>query len=355
MLGSLRPYLAKILNPIAEKLDVNPNILTLISPLFAVASAILFAKHYLLWAGLVILLNGFFDVLDGAVARYHNKTSDFGAFLDSTMDRFSDGIIIVGIVLGGYCNWIIGILLVHSALTISYVRARAESKGIQCDVGIAERAVRLIILIIGACVGYYYGDKYFLYILIALLIASYITVFQRVYHVYKVTEEEKYRFKKRPVTLSKKDKKKKDDSGIDFDRLDEMDQKDKKRREEEKNNEQSEGKSNIRSFFSSKVNKSNKDSSIDYEGGLKEKDNTKLKRDKKSKRDFEPLYDEDEISGPLLSKDYDGVEEDPIIIDDKTLSDEPFDLSRIPEEYPEEIEGKKTQTKKIIRRKKRKD
>ena len=60
MLGNLRPYLTKILNPIAKRLNVNPNILTLISPLFAILSAILFAKHYLLGAGIVILLNGLF-------------------------------------------------------------------------------------------------------------------------------------------------------------------------------------------------------------------------------------------------------------------------------------------------------
>ncbi len=351
MLGNLRPYLTKILNPIAKRLNVNPNILTLISPLFAILSAILFAKHYLLGAGIVILLNGLFDVLDGAVARYHNKTSDFGAFLDSTMDRFSDGIIIIGIVFGGYCDWLIGVLLVHSALTISYVRARAESKGIQCEVGIAERAVRLIILVIGSCIGSYYGNKYFLYILIALLIASYITVFQRVYHVYKVTEEEKYRFKKRPMALSKKDNNKQRNSTIDLDRLDEMDEEDKKIREEEEKSEST--KSNIRSFLSSKVNRSNKDSSIDYEGGLKDQDNTKLKRDKKSQGEFEPLFDEEELNGSLLNKDYDGVEDDPIIIDEKTLSDEPFDLSTPPEDFSD-MENR-TQTKKIIRRKKRKD
>ena len=337
MLGNLRPLLTRILNPIAKKLDINPNILTLISPIFAILSAILFAKHYLLWAGLVILLNGLFDVLDGAVARFHNKTSDFGAFLDSTMDRFSDGIIVIGIVFGGYCNWIIGILLVHSALTISYVRARAESKGIQCEVGIAERAVRLIVIIIGSCVGYYYGNQYFLYILIALLIASYITVFQRIYHVYQVTEEEKNRFKKRPVTLSTISDK--DNKSNDFDKLEKNDE---KVRENENRNTSS--KSNIKSFFTSKINKIHKNSSAKNMDGLKEKDNTKLKRDIISNKKFEPLYNEEELNGSFLIKDYDGVEEDPIIIDDTLLNDNSKNLKI------EKMD--KTNVKKIIRRKK---
>ena len=63
MLGNLRPLLTRILNPIAKKLDINPNILTLISPIFAILSAILFAYHYLLWSVLVILLNVLFDLL----------------------------------------------------------------------------------------------------------------------------------------------------------------------------------------------------------------------------------------------------------------------------------------------------
>ena len=221
MLNKLRPYLTKVLNPFAKRITIHPNILTLISPFIALASALFFANGYLLEGGITILLSGLFDVLDGAVARYHNKTSEFGAFLDSTMDRFSDAIIIIGIIFGGYCSWFIGILAIHSAITVSYVRARAESKGIPCNVGIAERATRLILIVLGAIIGYYYNvsgnflgthypNLYFGIIIIILIALSYFTVFQRVYHVYKHTKKEEERFKKRPITLSKEDNKTKE-------------------------------------------------------------------------------------------------------------------------------------------------
>ena len=180
MLESLRPFLTKILNPLAKHLNINPNIVTVISPFIAVLAAYGFANHLL-----TILLSGFLDVVDGAVARYHNKTSKFGAFLDSTMDRFADAIIYIGIIFGGYCDWFIGVLAIHSAITVSYVRARAESPGVECKVGIAERAVRMIILMIGAIIGYLTSPIYFTYTIIILVILSYITVGQRIYHVWR--------------------------------------------------------------------------------------------------------------------------------------------------------------------------
>ena len=98
MLQSLRPLLTKILNPIAKRLNVNPNIVTIISPFVAVIAAYGFANHLLILGTIAILASGFLDVMDGAVARYHDKSSKFGAFLDSTMDRFADAIIYIGII-----------------------------------------------------------------------------------------------------------------------------------------------------------------------------------------------------------------------------------------------------------------
>ena len=183
MLQSLRPLLTKILNPVARNLNINPNIVTVISPFVAVIAAYGFANHMLILGTLAILLSGFLDVVDGAVARYHDRASPFGAFLDSTMDRFADGIIYVGIIFGGYCDWFVGVLAIHSAITVSYVKARAESQGAECNVGIAERAVRMIILMVGAIIGYFAGDIYFTYMIYILVILSYITVAQRVLYV----------------------------------------------------------------------------------------------------------------------------------------------------------------------------
>ena len=185
MLQSLRPLLTRILNPIAKNLNINPNIVTVISPFIAVVAAYGFAKHMLILGCVAILASGFLDVVDGAVARYHGRASKFGAFLDSTMDRFADAIIYIGIIIGGYCNWLVGVLAIHSAITVSYVKARAESQGAECNVGIAERAVRMIILMVGALIGYFFGDVYFTYVIYILVILSYFTVGQRVYHVWR--------------------------------------------------------------------------------------------------------------------------------------------------------------------------
>jgi archaetidylinositol phosphate synthase len=183
MLQSLRPLLTRILNPIAQNLNINPNIVTIISPFVAVLATYGFASHMLILATLAILFSGFLDVMDGAIARYHGRASKFGAFLDSTIDRFADAIIYIGLIFGGYCDWFVGVLAIHSAITVSYVKARAESQGAECNIGIAERAVRMIILMVGALVGYFLGDVYFTYIIYILVILSYITVAQRVLYV----------------------------------------------------------------------------------------------------------------------------------------------------------------------------
>ena len=185
MLQSLRPLLTRILNPVAKRLNVNPNIVTVISPFVALLAAYGFANKLLILGTVAILLSGFLDVVDGAVARYHNRSSKFGAFLDSTIDRFADAIIYIGIIFGGYCDWFVGVLAIHSAICVSYVRARAESQGGECNIGIAERAVRMIILMVGAIIGYFAGDIYFTYIIYILVILSYFTVGQRILHVWR--------------------------------------------------------------------------------------------------------------------------------------------------------------------------
>ena len=185
MLQSLRPLLTKILNPLARNLNINPNIITVISPFVALIAAYGFANKLLILGTIAILASGFLDVMDGAIARFHGKSSKFGAFLDSTMDRFADAIIYIGIIFGGYCDWFVGVLAIHSAICVSYVRARAESQGVDCNIGIAERAVRMIILMIGALIGYFAGDIYFTYIIYILVILSYFTVGQRIVHVWR--------------------------------------------------------------------------------------------------------------------------------------------------------------------------
>ena len=190
MLNRLRPQVKTFLDPIAEKIHINPNILTIIGLFVSLLAAYMFARGDVLLGGIFIAISGFVDMIDGAVARNHNSTTKFGGILDSTSDRFADAFIIIGIIYGGFVNWIYGILALHASLTVSYVRARAESEGIKCNVGIAERAERLVIIMAGGFLSYFFSfkvfDLNFLGIAVVIvMVLGYVTVFQRVYHSWK--------------------------------------------------------------------------------------------------------------------------------------------------------------------------
>jgi len=152
----------------------------------SILSGLMFAVGDLLLGAAMILLSGFVDMLDGAVARNNSSKTKFGGILDSTSDRFADAAIIIGIMYGGFVNPLIGALAIHASLTVSYVRARAESEGINCSVGFAERAERLIIVVAGAILSVVFNENTILYgAVVLIMILGYLTVFQRVYHSWK--------------------------------------------------------------------------------------------------------------------------------------------------------------------------
>jgi Phosphatidylglycerophosphate synthase len=185
MFNKLRPYVKIILDPVAERMKINPNIITVTGLLVSVVAAYMFARGDLLLGGVFIALSGFVDMLDGAIARKNQSTSPFGGVLDSTMDRFADAIILVGIIAGGFVDWFIGILTLLASFTVSYVRARAESEGIDCNVGIAERPERLVILMAGAFLGYFYNPSVMYVAVVLVMVLGYLTVIQRLYHSWR--------------------------------------------------------------------------------------------------------------------------------------------------------------------------
>ena len=192
MLNKLRPRFKIYIDPVAKKIHVNPNILTIIGLFIGILAAYLFAKGNLLGGGLLIALSGFFDIIDGAVARNHGSNSRFGSILDSTTDRLTDAFIITGIILGGFVTPFIGILAIIASFSVSYVRARMESEGVKGDVGIAERAERLVIIMIGAFLSYALGLNIIMeYTIILVVILGFFTVFQRIYHAWKQLEDKK--------------------------------------------------------------------------------------------------------------------------------------------------------------------
>ncbi len=158
---SFKDALRGLLHPLVRLLSalrVRPDTLTVLGWAFSLCSAVLFGLGYAPIAGAVMLLAGLFDALDGAVARESNRMSAFGAFLDSTLDRLSESAIFVGIVFFyaasdlPYGALLAGTAMVFSLLT-SYARARAEGLGVECQVGLLERAGRVVILSVFSTVG----------------------------------------------------------------------------------------------------------------------------------------------------------------------------------------------------------
>lgn len=178
-----------MIKPIAERTNLHPDYITILGFILALIAGYLFATKNLFFAAIVLGISGFLDMLDGAVARIKFRPTPFGEFLDSVMDRFSDAAIVLGITFGGFINWILGIFLLHSFFTISYVRAKSESIGVNCEIGIAERPERLIIIFIASILGEFVNLKIMTIFMIFLLLISYITVFQRIHHTWKAVKK----------------------------------------------------------------------------------------------------------------------------------------------------------------------
>jgi archaetidylinositol phosphate synthase len=126
---------------------------------FAILSSVLFGLNFLnqqgwefpwqVIASITLLISGFFDIVDGSVARVMKKTTTRGAFLDSNFDKVSEALIFIGIAIGGLSNPILAMIALSTSILVSYLRARAESLGIELQgIGIGERAERLLILAI---------------------------------------------------------------------------------------------------------------------------------------------------------------------------------------------------------------
>jgi CDP-diacylglycerol--glycerol-3-phosphate 3-phosphatidyltransferase len=170
---------------------LSPNAITLIGVAIQGWVAYLILEGSLVAAGLIAIAAALFDTFDGALAKASGQTSKFGAFLDSSTDRLADALYFAPIAwLYGVDPdipahdepWVAGVALVVlvASFMVSYVKARAESLGFECNVGIVERAERLILVIIALVFSDLLPP-----IMVVLAIASAITVVQRMAHVYK--------------------------------------------------------------------------------------------------------------------------------------------------------------------------
>lgn len=191
--------LQKIVNGLALS-RISPNTLTFIGLIINIVAAFFFgyaraenATRMFLYAGLVIIGAGIFDMVDGRVARQTNQVSVFGAFFDSVIDRYSDVAIFFGLLVyyarGNRFNYVVLVAFVMTAsLMVSYTRARAEALIGQCKVGFMERPERIVLVILGALCNKWGVMAPALWVLAVL---STITVIHRIRFTYLETERRK--------------------------------------------------------------------------------------------------------------------------------------------------------------------
>lgn len=157
---SLRSFSAEYIeSPIASifhSLGIRPNMITIFGLLISIAASYLIYQGYFLVAGILILISGLMDMLDGALARKYDNVSTYGAFLDSVTDRISEAALLFGILLfyldksGIYSTEIkLLFLALAGSMMVSYLRSRGESLGIDCKVGLMTRPERVILISMG--------------------------------------------------------------------------------------------------------------------------------------------------------------------------------------------------------------
>jgi CDP-diacylglycerol---glycerol-3-phosphate 3-phosphatidyltransferase len=171
------------------KAGFTANSLTVIGLAGSVSAGALIASGHVRVGGLLSLLSGLPDMLDGAVAKATGRNSRRGAFLDSVVDRLSDAAVLAGILWLGVASnearvAVLAAMVMALSLIVSYVKARAESLGYECNVGIAERPERVVVLGIALLVGHVLAGLW------VLVVAAAITVVQRVMRVWQQPDVE---------------------------------------------------------------------------------------------------------------------------------------------------------------------
>jgi len=196
MMERFRAFWTKVISPIAHlliRLGVSADVVTLVGTIGLSAGALVFFPQGMLLTGVLVATAFVFsDLIDGYMARSQGKSSKFGAFLDSTLDRIGDGAIFIGLALyfagpGDSTLYLVLCLvcLLMGAVT-SYARAKAEGLGYEAKVGIAERADRLVAILVMTGLSAIFDLPILLYVVLwALAVASTVTVVQRIWVVRK--------------------------------------------------------------------------------------------------------------------------------------------------------------------------
>ncbi len=199
----------RVVRPIGNffaRLGIHPNILSISGLVLSIVSGIIYSMGYFLWGGCVLIFAGTCDVLDGLLARQTGKVSRFGAFFDSTLDRFGEVFIFMGLAWhfsggGAVLSDVLGpvskdqsplavifiIMAIAGSFMVSYTRARAEGLGVECKVGLMQRPERITLLILGSLLGGIpvVGTITMKITLVVLAILTNVTAWQRMIYVKK--------------------------------------------------------------------------------------------------------------------------------------------------------------------------
>ena len=182
---NLKSGINNILNisiiPLLIKLKLTPNKITIVGLLSSIITMILIAKGFLLISGIMIIISSLFDLIDGSLARYTNTASKFGGFFDAVIDRISESIIYLGLLIYFVNDSHTVIIIFLSALInqlVSYVKSKYESYGVEGEVGIFTRTERVIVLSLALILGSY--NLFILYLLLYVsILLSFISLIQR--------------------------------------------------------------------------------------------------------------------------------------------------------------------------------
>jgi CDP-diacylglycerol--glycerol-3-phosphate 3-phosphatidyltransferase len=177
--------------------NVSPNALTTIGTLLTVAAAVVYATGHIMTAGWIMSATAFFDVVDGEVARRTGRSTVFGAFYDSSLDRVADGALMAGLTVFYATSpvhhniYMVVVCLVGiiGTFLVSYTRARAESLGIDAKVGVMQRPERIVLLSAPqALFGLFWNGWVLMSIIILLTVTAWITAVQRIAFVHRFTQ-----------------------------------------------------------------------------------------------------------------------------------------------------------------------
>jgi CDP-diacylglycerol--glycerol-3-phosphate 3-phosphatidyltransferase len=190
---NMRVWFRWYYHPIAEflnRLGIRPNTVTLIGLAGTVGCGVLIALGHMSWAGILLLVMGPVDAMDGALARLRNEASDWGAFVDAVTDRYSElflflGFLIHYMLLGNKTGIVLAYLAAAGSVLVSYVKARADASRLDANVGLLTRVERYLILIPGLI----FSSLYPPLPLIALIIIAFFANFTALQRIFRVRQD----------------------------------------------------------------------------------------------------------------------------------------------------------------------